>query len=68
MGHFIEDVSHLSAPALGVFLERAKGLYDENMSTYVKLMLRKSFGRMIVRRLLIQHDMADVYDRISSAV
>lgn len=48
MRYYIDEVSQLNTPALGVFLERAKGLYEENMSTYVKLMLRRSFGRMMV--------------------
>ena len=49
MRYFIDDLSQLNAPALGIYLERAKGLYEENMSTYVKLMLRRSFGRLMVR-------------------
>jgi hypothetical protein len=48
MHQFVEDVAHLGIPALGVFLERAKGLYEENMSTYVKMILRRSFGRFMV--------------------
>lgn len=30
-------------------LERASKLYNENLSTYVRLMLRRSFGRLMVR-------------------
>jgi hypothetical protein len=45
---FIEDVSQLNIPVLAVFLERARGLYEENLSTYVKMILRRSFGRLMV--------------------
>ncbi|WWC58251.1 uncharacterized protein I303_100789 [Kwoniella dejecticola CBS 10117] len=47
MHQFVEDVEKLNSPVLGVFLQRAKGLYDENMSIYVKLLLRRSFGRFM---------------------
>ncbi|WVF66184.1 hypothetical protein IAT40_000924 [Kwoniella sp. CBS 6097] len=47
MHQFVEDVSQLSSPALGVFLTRAKGLYEDNLSTYVKLLLRRSFARFM---------------------
>ncbi len=56
MRHFIDDVSQLNGPALGVYLERAKGSYEENMSTYVKLMLRRSFARLMVRQITARSD------------
>lgn len=48
MHHFVEDMKPLGVPSLAVYTERARGLYDENMASYVKLMLRRSFGRMMV--------------------
>jgi hypothetical protein len=48
MHHFIDDVGHLEVTALGVFLERARGMYDDNLSGYLKVMLRRSFGRIMV--------------------
>ena len=51
MHHFVDDVEHLNQPALGVYLERARGMYQDNLDTYVKAMLRRSFGRLMVRRL-----------------
>jgi hypothetical protein len=50
MRHFVDDVSAINRPALAVFLDRAQGIYDENMSQYIRLMLRRSFGRLIVSR------------------
>nr|XP_019014642.1 exocyst protein [Kwoniella pini CBS 10737]OCF53423.1 exocyst protein [Kwoniella pini CBS 10737] len=47
MHQFVEDVERLNSPVLGVFLQRATGLYEENMSIYVKLLLRRSFGRFM---------------------
>jgi hypothetical protein len=52
MRHFVDDLSAINRPALAVFLDRAQGIYDENMSQYIRLMLRRSFGRLIVRLLL----------------
>ncbi|KAL1407120.1 hypothetical protein Q8F55_006534 [Vanrija albida] len=54
---FVDEVSALDVPALDIFLQRAKGLYEENMKAYIKLMLRRGFARLIdffdtVERLL----------------
>lgn len=48
MYHFVEDLRKIEVPTLGLFFERAKGLYEENMGSYTKLMIRKSFGRLMV--------------------
>jgi len=53
MRHFVDDLSAINRPALAVFLDRAQGIYDENMSQYIRLMLRRSFGRLIVRLLAV---------------
>ena len=53
MRHFVDDLSAINRPALAVFLDRAQGIYDENMSQYIRLMLRRSFGRLIVRLLFV---------------
>ena len=45
---FVDDLTRLNVPALAVLLERARGLYEENLQAYVKTMLRRSFGRMMV--------------------
>ncbi|KAK8845463.1 hypothetical protein IAR55_006176 [Kwoniella newhampshirensis] len=47
MHQFVEDVSRLDSPVLGVFHQRAKGLYEENLLTYIKLMVRRSFAKFI---------------------
>ena len=48
MHHFVDDMRPLGVPSLAVYTERAKGLYEENMTSYVKLILRRSFGRLMV--------------------
>lgn len=45
---FVEDVSHLEVPALAVYLQRARGLYEENMKAYLKMMMRRGFARLMV--------------------
>jgi hypothetical protein len=57
MRHFVDDVSAINRPVLAVFLDRAQGIYDENMSQYIRLMLRRSFGRLIVSTLLLPRPM-----------
>lgn len=52
MRHFIDDVALLGRPVLAPFLARAQGIYDENLNQYIKLMLRRSFGRLTVCPLL----------------
>ncbi|KAK4686866.1 exocyst complex component 1, partial [Tremellales sp. Uapishka_1] len=47
MHHFIDDLQQLNIAALNVYLERAKGLYQENLSTYLKMMLRRPFARLL---------------------
>ncbi|WWD22409.1 hypothetical protein CI109_106900 [Kwoniella shandongensis] len=60
MHQFVEDLSRLDSPVLGVFLQRAKGLYDENLSTYLKLMIRRSFAKFI--------DFFDGVERLSQTI
>lgn len=57
MHHFVDELRSIGHPSLGVFHERAKGLYDENMASYVKLILRRSFGRLMVS-LVPSHSIA----------
>ncbi|KAL7418847.1 hypothetical protein Q5752_006531 [Cryptotrichosporon argae] len=45
--HFVEDMSHINISTLQVFLDRARGLYDENLKSYLKLMLRRNFSRLM---------------------
>ncbi|WWC99370.1 hypothetical protein V866_006271 [Kwoniella sp. B9012] len=65
MHQLVEDLEKLNSPVLGVFLQRAKALYEENMGIYVKLLLRRSFGRFMdffdgIDRLLVTTPASEV--------
>ncbi|RXK38676.1 hypothetical protein M231_03986 [Tremella mesenterica] len=47
MHHLVEDLSNLNMSVLSVYTERARGLYEENLTGYIKLLLRRAFARMI---------------------
>ncbi|WVQ76259.1 hypothetical protein IAR50_005924 [Cryptococcus sp. DSM 104548] len=57
MYHFVEDVSQIYCPSLVVSLQRAQSLYQENLTTYIRMLMRRSFARFMdffdgVERLL----------------
>jgi exocyst complex component 1 len=48
MYHFVNELKQVSLGAVGGFSKRAKALYDENMSAYVKIVLRRPFSKILV--------------------
>ncbi|KAJ7169718.1 exocyst complex component sec3 subunit [Mycena filopes] len=57
MHHFVAETSQIEIGSVTVFLRRAEGIYDENLGAYVKIVLRRPFGKLIdyfegVERLL----------------
>ncbi|KAJ7293415.1 exocyst complex component Sec3-domain-containing protein [Mycena rebaudengoi] len=57
MHHFVAETSQIEIGSVTVFLRRAEAIYDENLSAYVKLVLRRPFSKLIdyfegVERLL----------------
>jgi hypothetical protein len=42
---YVQDAAKQDIAALHGFMERAKTMYDENMTAYIRAVLRKSFGR-----------------------
>ena len=48
---FVEDLRRLAVPSLGSFFERARTMYDENVQAYVKILMRRSFARIMVSQL-----------------
>lgn len=40
----------MEAGSIAVFSRRAEAIYDENLNAYVKIVLRRPFARIIVRR------------------
>ncbi|KAJ7225687.1 exocyst complex component sec3 subunit [Mycena pura] len=57
MHHFVAETSQIEIGSVTVFLRRAEAIYDENLTAYVKIVLRRPFGKLIdyfdgVERLL----------------
>lgn len=51
MHHFVAETSQIEIGSVTVFLRKAEAIYDENLSAYVKIVLRRPFGKLIVRWL-----------------
>ncbi|KAJ7275209.1 exocyst complex component sec3 subunit [Mycena haematopus] len=57
MHHFVAETSQIEIGSVTMFLRRAEAIYDENLGAYVKIVLRRPFGKLIdyfegVERLL----------------
>ena len=48
MHHFILELGQMRINAVKSFKKRAETIYDENLSAYVKLIMRRPFARIIV--------------------
>lgn len=46
---FIEEMSQQNPATFEMLLARARGIYRENMDSYIRLVLRKTFSRLMVR-------------------
>ncbi|KAL1707372.1 exocyst complex component Sec3-domain-containing protein [Schizophyllum commune] len=47
MHHFVAETSQISVGSASSFLKRAKGMYEENLNAYVKIVLRRPFSKII---------------------
>ncbi|KAG6911564.1 hypothetical protein DXG01_011866 [Tephrocybe rancida] len=47
MHHFVAETSTLEVGSVNVFCRRAEVIYDENLSAYIKIVLRRPFARII---------------------
>ncbi|SJL05580.1 uncharacterized protein ARMOST_08937 [Armillaria ostoyae] len=57
MHHFVAEISQMEIGSVAGFLRKAEAIYDENLSAYVKIILRRPFAKIIdyfegVERLL----------------
>lgn len=52
MHHFVAEMSQLDIGSVASFLQKAQAIYDENLTAYVKLVLRRPFAKIIVRASL----------------
>lgn len=52
MHYFVAEMGQLQIGAAAVFLRRAETVYDENLNSYVRLVLRRPFAKIIVGDML----------------
>ncbi len=57
MHYFIRELSQITLGATGGFSKRAKVIYNENMSAFVKIVLRRPFSKILVGFSLLPIDM-----------
>lgn len=50
MHSFTHDMSRIQAITASKFAKRAEGVYRENLTAYIKIVLRRPFARILVRR------------------
>jgi len=48
MHSFITDMAQHGTGSVAVYTRRAEGLYDDNLSAYVRLTTRRFFAKLIV--------------------
>jgi hypothetical protein len=48
MHHFIAETSQMDVSSMSAFSRQAETIYEENLGAYVKLVIRRPFGRIIV--------------------
>lgn len=51
MHYFIGEISQQELGAIQGFLRRAESIYDENLNAYVKLVMRRPMGKILVNQL-----------------
>lgn len=51
MHHFTSEIYQIELGAMQGFLRRAQTIYDENLGSYVKLVIRRPFAKILVRCL-----------------
>lgn len=53
MYYFISEIGQLDIAATDSFRKRADVIYEENLTGYVKLLMRRSFSKIIVRFITV---------------
>jgi hypothetical protein len=51
MSYFVTEISGLDVASLNAASRKAEAIYDENLSSYIRILVRRSFGKIIVRDL-----------------
>lgn len=55
MQHFISEVNQSKITSISDFKKRAEVIYDENLNSYVKIVIRRPFAKIIVSSLRQLH-------------
>jgi hypothetical protein len=58
MHHFVAETAQLEITSVAVFLKQAERIYDENLSAYVKIVLRRPFTKILVGSIAIRSILA----------
>jgi len=53
MHHFVAEIRQQEVGSVKAFSKRAESLYDENLSAYVKIVLRRPFAKIMVRSVAV---------------
>jgi hypothetical protein len=53
MHHFVAEIAQIEVGSVSVFMKQAEAIYDENLSAYVKIVLRRPFAKIIVGQLYL---------------
>ena len=48
MHHFVAEMGQLDLGSVASFLQKAQAIYDEDLTAYIKLILRRPFAKIIV--------------------
>ena len=48
MNHFIIEIAEMDVGSLITASRKAEAIYEENLASYIKLVFRRSFGKIMV--------------------
>jgi len=51
MHYFVAEMSQLGVGSVTRFLKQAESIYNESLSAYVKIVLKRPFAKLIVSRV-----------------
>jgi hypothetical protein len=51
MSYFVSEISGMDVASLKTTSRKAEAIYEENLTSYVKVVMRKPFAKIIVRNL-----------------
>jgi hypothetical protein len=55
MSYLVTEIAELEVTSLDGASRKAEAIYDENISLYIRVLLRRAFGKIIVKSFLATH-------------